>query len=77
MDINLIVKNILNEFMRQEENILHAEKLFVAHSVLKWAFENSSNEKQITFYVEQIKKYLRNELTLVWKEGKIRIFNRR
>lgn len=75
MDINLIIENIINEFIRKNGNIFHAEKLFVAHTILRWAFENCSNDSELRFYIEQVKKYLRNEINLFWKDGKIRFSN--
>ena len=76
MDIDLIIRNILEEFVKIDDNIYHSERLFVAHTVLRWAFETTKDENQIKFYVNQIKKYLRGEINIFWKDGKIRISNR-
>lgn len=75
MDIELIISNIINEFRQVNGNIYHAEKLFIAHTVLRWAFDSARNESEVRFYIDQVKKYLRNEINLYWKDGKIRISN--
>ncbi len=76
MNIDDVIKNILSDFMKVDNNVYHGEKLFIAHTVLQWAFKNSSNKEQLNFYILQVRRYLRGELTIFWKDGKIRIINR-
>ena len=76
MNLDDVIKKIISEFMKTDGNVCHGEKLFVAHTVLRWAFKNASNKEQLNFYINQVKRYLHGEIIIFWKDDKIRIINR-
>lgn len=67
------IKKFLRSFLTMKENILFAERLFVAKSVLMWASEHSANENMFNSYLTEIERHLNGEITLYWEDGKIKI----
>lgn len=67
------IKKIIESFAVREGNLIHAEKLFVAKSVLLWAVENSKNDNMLNSYFLEIEKHLTGEITLYWEEDKIKV----
>ena len=67
------IKKLLNEFLKIKDNIFLTERLFVAVSVLNWAFLKHSDKYALQHYLDQVKKHLRGEITLYWEDGTVRI----
>lgn len=67
------LKKFMNDYIFHEENIFYAERLFVANSVLRWALENSKDERTKKQYIDQIERHLLGEITLYWDSGVIKI----
>ncbi len=63
-----LIKNML----KRDGNVYHAEKMFVAMSILKWVMEQKVTEDVRAKYFSQIDKYLANEIDLYWEDGIIR-----
>jgi hypothetical protein len=63
---------LLKNMLKREDNIYHAEKMFVAMSVLRWVFEQKVTDDVRAKYFSQIDKYLANEIDLYWEDGIIR-----
>ena len=67
------IKKIIESFVVREDNLIHAERLFVAKTVLMWAVENSKEQNIFKSYLTEIEKHLNGEITLYWEDGKIKI----
>lgn len=67
------IKKILESYVIREENIIHAERLFIAKTVLLWAAENSKDQKTFKSYLGELERHLNGEITLYWEDGKIKI----
>lgn len=66
------IKKILEEFLRKEENIVLSEKIFVAVSVLNWAYLKYKDQHVLQHYLELVKKHLRGEIQLYWEKGVVK-----
>ena len=57
----------------QIDNVYYAEKAFVVNSVAQWLVKkvNSGewNRDRLPFYLDNIKKYVQNEIKLEWNEN--------
>jgi hypothetical protein len=70
-----VVLNFIHEYTGCNTNVYLAERLFMAHSAIRWAYENAANEQVLRLYLSEIEKHLKNEITLYWHKGTIRIDN--
>lgn len=70
-----IKKEILKEFLKADGNIYHAEKLFMAISILKWASEQDGEKETFYKYLAYVEKYLYDELLLYRADGVVRFRN--
>lgn len=73
MSLEKEIRKILSKYLKNEDNLAHAEKLFVAKSVLVWVFENNKDQKAIKYYISEVEKYLKEEIVLYWEDGVIKI----
>ena len=60
-----------------EENVVHAERAFIANSVVNWCAEKRRRRvftrKQIEHLMHILRKYLKGGLDLYWESGIIKI----
>lgn len=63
---DLAKRHILKTHLKIDDNLLHAEKLFIANSAINWVFKNTQDVKVIQKYMIDLEKYLRNEIDLKW-----------
>ena len=68
-----IIKAMVEKYSTKEDNIVHLERLFVAASVVRWVFQNTSNTEEMLKYLMQVDKYLQKETELYWEEGIIKV----
>ena len=68
-----IIKKMIKDYATKEENIFHAEKLFVANTILNWAVINSKTPKELQNYINEIEKHLSGTVTLYWEGNVIKI----
>ena len=73
MTLEKEVNKLLKKYLKRDENICHAEKLFVAKSVLLWVYENNKEAKAIKYYIGEIERYLSGDITLYWEDGTIKV----
>ena len=66
-------RTILRDFLKKEDNIYYAKKLFMAMSVLNWAREQKGEKETFYKYVNYVAKYLFGEIDLYWEDGIIKI----
>ena len=68
-----IIKAMVEKYSTREDNIVHLERLFIAASVVRWVFQNTSNTEEMLKYFMQVDKYLQKEVELYWEEGIIKV----
>lgn len=66
-----ILKNMIEQYLVKEDNMLFAQKLFVARTVINWAFAQKTNTNSLEKYLNYVHKYLNNEIDLYWEDGTI------
>jgi hypothetical protein len=64
--------HFIRSFLVKEDNLYHAEKMFMAYSVLKWVFDQKVPETTRAKYFNHIDRYLSNEIDLYWEDGTIK-----
>lgn len=67
---NVEFKKVINEALRTEENVIFAERVFMANAIYKKALETTKDEKILFHYIENIKKYLNKEFDIEWEDGR-------
>jgi hypothetical protein len=68
-----IIKSIYDRYSVKEENIIFLGRLFVAASVVRWAFKQSSKTEELLQYLSQVEKFLEGEIDLYWQDGVIKV----
>jgi len=72
-----IIRNLFNKYANLKDNVVYAEKLFVINTIINHLFKDSDkkppNKSDLMYYGEVIDRYLKNELDIRWKDGKILI----
>jgi len=66
------IEKIIELFLVRDQNLLIADKLFIAKSVILWAAENSKTKEEYKSYLSEVQKYLTGDITLYWEDGKIK-----
>ena len=67
-----IKHNLIKNFINKEDNVFHAEKMFMVFSVLKWINEQKTNMEVKARYFNHIDRFLANEIDLYWENGIIK-----
>lgn len=67
------IKKMLESFLKKEENLIIATRLFVAKSVLIWASENTKDLKAFKAYMAEVERHLNGEITLYWEDDIIKV----
>lgn len=68
-----IREELLKKILKKDENVFHAEKLFMAVSVLNWIADQKPDPHIYEKYMSYIGKYLYNEINLYWEHGVIKL----
>lgn len=68
-----IIKKMIKDYATKEDNVFHAERLFVANTILNWAVANSKTSKELQNYVNEIEKHLSGTVTLYWEGSVIKV----
>lgn len=78
-DPKTIIRNLFNKYAKIDENVVYAQKIFVINSIISYIYRDHDRNKidkdELMFYGEAIDKYLKNEVDIIWKNGKIVITN--
>ena len=76
-DPKTIIRNLYQKYAKRSENIIHAEKIFIINSLIKDLFTghdaNSVDKRLLAQYAELIDRYLKNEVDIYWKDGKLMV----
>jgi hypothetical protein len=67
------IKDIFDNYIQKSDNIIYAERLFVAMTILNWAHEHYKDQKQINAYIEEVKRHLKGDITLYWSDGIVKV----
>lgn len=67
-----MVHYFIKNFLKKEENVFHAEKMFVAFSVLRWIMDQKVDHEVKAKYFNHIDRFLANEIDLYWEDGIIK-----
>lgn len=72
-----IIRNLFNKYAEKKDNVVYAEKLFLINTIINDLFKDSDkkppNKNDLIYYGEVIDRYLKNELDIKWRDGKILI----
>ena len=68
-----IINSLYHKYCVKEDNLIILEHLFMAASVIRWAFKNSSRGDEIIQYLMQVEKYLDGEKNLYWEGDIIKV----
>lgn len=75
--IEQVMANIKERYLSEEENVVNAEKLFVAASVVKDAIRRQLSgeisENECKSYFVAIEKYMQGQIELFWEDGIIKV----
>ena len=67
------IKKLLQEFISLKDNVYTSNRIFVAVSVLNWVYTKYTDKMMLQYYLEEVKKHLRGEITLYWEDGVVKI----
>jgi len=67
------IRNIIKKYVSKEDNVIYANRLFMALSVVNHALDNNLTPKEINLYIAEAEKYLNGKTDLVWQDGHIKI----
>tara|TARA_Y100001938_G_C7874307_1_gene321847 strand:+ start:116 stop:475 length:360 start_codon:yes stop_codon:yes gene_type:complete len=75
--IEQVMNNIKQRFLTEEENVVNAEKFFVAASVIRDAVYRQASgeisEYECKTYFIAIEKYLTGEIEMFWEDGIVKV----
>ena len=75
MEAQAFIRDIIREgnYFYYEDNVFHAEKLFVVNSVIVWVVERAKSGEfdsaQVKNYLNAIASYLSGKLDIFWDNG--------
>jgi len=67
------IKRLIEKYVTREENLVLANRIFVAKSVLLWVKETVKEQKAIKYYINEIEKHLKGDITLYWEDGIVKV----
>jgi hypothetical protein len=68
-----IIRDVVKREAKHQDNIINCERIFVAASVIRWAFQETQDTNEILGYLSQVERYLKEEINLIWSEGTIKV----
>ncbi len=68
-----IVDALVKKYTVTNDNLILMRRLFVAASVVRWAFSTTSRVEEILQYLGQVEKYLDGEIDLYWEDEVIKV----
>ena len=77
MTVRKEIQKFIKDYATKDGNIFHAEKLFVANTILNWAFANYKDEKTLRNYILQVERHLNGEIILYWDGDVIKVKNKK
>jgi hypothetical protein len=76
-DPQKIIGGLVQKYAKRENNIIYADKLFVINSIICQLFDGVDyrqvDKKVLAEYGYIIDRYLKNEVDICWKDGKVQV----
>jgi hypothetical protein len=76
-DPQKIISGLVQKYAKRENNIIYADKLFVINSIICQLFDGVDyrqvDKKVLAEYGYIIDRYLKNEVDICWKDGKVQV----
>lgn len=70
-----VISGILKKYLKQDGNLVYAQKLFVVNSIILHLLGNdkykSIDKKILLEYSILIDQYLKNDIDIRWEDGKL------
>lgn len=63
------ISSMLKKYLKQQDNILLSERLFVAKSFINWIFDNTKHPQIIKTYIHDVERFLAGEIDMTWNNG--------
>ena len=73
MSAAIKTNKFLLKYIEKKDNIYFSNRLFVANTVLNWVLTSFNEQKVIKYYLKEIEKHLKGEITLYWENGIIKV----
>jgi hypothetical protein len=76
-DPKKIIRNLFDKHATKMDNVVYAEKLFIINTIVNYLFRDKHyteiDKKELMEYGEVINKFLKNEVDIFWKDGKLMV----
>ena len=76
-DPQKIISGLVQKYAKKENNIIYADKLFIINSIIAQLFDGVDyrqvDKKVLAEYGYIIDRYLKNEVDICWKDGKVQV----
>lgn len=66
-----VMKSIIDQYLKHQDNLYDARKLFMAATVVNWVFEQNAKKETFEKYMNFVFRYLNDEIDLFWEDGTI------
>lgn len=70
-----IIRNLFKKYAIKKDNVVYADKLFVINSIITYLYDEERSDKlnkdEIIYYGELIDKFLKKEIDIQWRGGKL------
>lgn len=76
-DPKKIIRNLFDKHAIKEDNVVHAQKLFIINSIINYLFKDKSytdiDKVKLIEYGEIINRYLKDEVDIYWEDDKLMV----
>ena len=76
-DPQKIISGLVQKYAKRQDNVVYADKLFVINSIICQLFDGVDyrqvDKKVLAEYGYIIDRYLKNEVDICWKDGKVQV----
>lgn len=76
-DPKKIIRNLFDKHSEKLDNVIYTEKLFVVNTIINYLFKDKHytqlDKELVVEYGELINRYLKNEVDIYWKDGKLMV----
>ena len=73
MNLEKEIKKLLSKYLNLEDNVYYSERLFIANSILTWVASKYREQKVYKYYLKEVEKHLKGEITLYWEDGIVKV----
>ena len=76
-DPQKIIRGLVQKYAKRQDNVIYASKLFIINSIIAELFNGIDykqvDKKVLAEYGYLIDRYLKDEVDILWKDGKIQV----